>query len=531
MNSNADLSVTKEIHGKDAKGGYVVATLKSLAENSQRGIIEQLKADAVSYHSFWIVNALKVKADSSFIEKIASRADVKKILNNSSFTNEKPVSFSISYNRDITIPWGIDSIYAPLVWAMGYEGQGVVIGGADTGYDWEHPALKNEYRGWNGTTVDHNYNWHDAIHDIDPMNSGANPCGIDISAPCDDYGHGTHTMGTMAGEEGQLKIGIAPKAKWIGERNMERGWGNLASYLEAFQWFIAPTDITNENPDPAKAPHVINNSWYCSLAEGCDINNFSVMEDAVNSVKAAGIVVVVSAGNDGPWCNTIIFPPAIFQNSFTIGAIDSNMNAAWFSSRGNVPVYNIGTIKPNVSAPGVDVLSSIPGGQYAFYSGTSMAGPHTAGLVALMISANPLLAGEVEQIENIIEATAQPVTTGEGCGEDQSSSIPNNTYGYGIIDALAAVQQSLLATPATINSNDTYVSVFPSLTSQFLHVNISNLKQEAVIKFYSVFGSYAGTAKLHSPNNVINLSALPAGVYLYALEVEGRNYQGKIVKR
>src|SRR4030095_10871245 len=159
--------------------------------------------------------------------------------------------------------------------------------------------------------------------------------------------------------------------------------------IEALQWFIAPTDLANQNPDPALAPHVINNSWTCIEEEGCDVSNFYLMEDAVNNVKAAGILVVASAGNDGPACSTVKYPPAIFKNSFTVGAVDSTMNAAWFSSRGNVTADASGNMKPDISAPGVDVLSSIPGNQYAFFSGTSMAGPHVCGTVALLICANP----------------------------------------------------------------------------------------------------------------------------------------------
>lgn len=531
LKTQADLNATSQIHGKDAKGKYVYETLKSIADNSQKELKVQLDLDAVSYKPFWVTNAILVKGDAALMNQLAERTDVQKIIANASLHKQERVTSDPNLNRDVTIPWGIDSIHAPAVWALGYQGQGVVIGGEDTGYDWEHPAIKNQYRGWNGSAADHNYNWHDAIHAIDWHNTYDNPCGLNLQAPCDDYGHGTHTMGTMVGKDGDLEIGVAPQAKWIGERNMERGWGNLAGYLESFQWFIAPTDLSDQNPDPSKAPHVINNSWYCSLEEGCDVNNFSVMEAVVNNVKAAGIVVVASAGNDGPGCNTIMFPPALFENSFTIGAVDFTMNAASFSSRGNVQVNGTDIIKPNVAAPGVDVLSCIPGNQYAFFSGTSMAGPHTAGTVALMISANPSLAGEVELIESILEETAQPAFTLDGCGNDASTSLPNNTFGFGIVDAFAAVQKSLLATGTSGLTDFMYIRVFPTIITDAFYVQIQNIPEAGVFQLYNLMGQKSEDIILHAGSNIIHLSALPEGVYVYRITAGKNISSGKLLKR
>ena len=135
----------------------------------------------------------------------------------------------------------------------------MVAGGADTGYQWDHPALKSQYRGWLGSSADHNYSWHDAIH------SSSGVCGADAPAPCDDNGHGTHTMGTLVGDDGAgNQIGVAPGAKWIGCRSMDGGTGTPATYTECLQWFIAPTDLSNQNPEPSMAPDVVNNSWALS---------------------------------------------------------------------------------------------------------------------------------------------------------------------------------------------------------------------------------------------------------------------------
>src|SRR5690606_13518356 len=160
--------------------------------------------------------------------------------------------------------------------------------------EWDHPALRSKYRGAEGDAVSHDYNWHDAIHEINPLNGdsiimpGNNPCGLDYPIPCDDSGHGTHTMGMLVGSDSAYQIGVAPDARWIGCRNMERGWGKPSTYLECMEWFLAPTDVNGENPDPTKAPHVINNSWSCPEVEGCNPDNFELLHQAVVNLRAAG---------------------------------------------------------------------------------------------------------------------------------------------------------------------------------------------------------------------------------------------------
>ena len=151
-----------------------------------------------------------------------------------------------------TIEPNITYTHAPDVWALGFRGQGITVGGADTGQRWTHNALKPQYRGWNGVTADHNYNWHDAIHD-----SIGNPCGNDSPFPCDDNGHGTHTIGTAIGDDNMgNQIGMAPGAKWIGCRNMDQGNGTPARYLECMEWFLAPYPIGGGQGDPLRAPDI-----------------------------------------------------------------------------------------------------------------------------------------------------------------------------------------------------------------------------------------------------------------------------------
>jgi hypothetical protein len=201
---------------------------------------------------------------------------------------------------------------------------------------------------------------------------------------------------------------------------------------------MAPTTVAGGNPDPTKSPHVINNSWSCPVSEGCTDPN--VLKTVVDNTRAAGIVVVVSAGNSGPSCSTVNTPAAIYESSFSVGATSSSDLIASFSSRGPVTVDGSNRLKPNISAPGVSVRSSTrtTDSSYGSSSGTSMAGPHVAGGVALLLSAFPSLEGEVDDVEDAIEQSAFPRTTTETCGGIPAGQVPNNTYGYGRLDVLAA---------------------------------------------------------------------------------------------
>jgi subtilisin family serine protease len=438
LSEQADLSGATALKTKEAKGRYVFERLTEVAQRTQPPLLKSLQKQALEHRPFWIANMVWVRGDLPAIQSLAQRADTARIVANSANRVPDLLPATVVPRIVSSVEWNISQVHAPDVWALGYTGQGVVVAGQDTGYQWNHPALINHYRGWDGTNANHNYNWHDAIHGLNSHNTGDNPCGYNLTAPCDDNSHGTHTMGTMVGDDGAgNQIGMAPGAKWIGCRNMERGWGTAATYLECFQWFLAPTDLNDQNPDPSKSPDVINDSWYSDASEGT--TNLFVFQTAVENLRAAGVVVVVSAGNEGSGCSTIT-SPAIYDASFSVGATDSGDNIASFSSRGPVTVDGSNRLKPNVSAPGVNIRSSVPVNSYAGgWSGTSMAGPHVVGLVALLISAHPELRGQVDTIERIIESSAVPRTDSQSCGDIPGTDVPNNTYGWGRVDALAAL--------------------------------------------------------------------------------------------
>jgi len=433
MREQADLSAAAFLGSKTTKGTFIYQQLTSLAETSQKPLRSVLDSLGVPYQSYWVVNALWVRGDLDLIQQIAQRPEVAQVYANPQvqLSLPDPANAQPQPLSPTGIEWNLIKINADDVWAAGYRGQGVVIGGADTGYAWDHPALINQYRGWDGAVANHDYNWHDAT-------------GLSPTVPVDPYGHGTHTMGIMIGDDGGThQIGVAPQAQWIGCRNMDAsGYGTPARYIECYQWFVAPYPIGGDpftEGDPAQAPDVINNSWGCPPSEGCSTDSLLA---AVQVVRAAGIVTTHSAGNEGSSCNSVKYPGSIYAESFTVGAVNSSDEIASFSSRGPVTADGSNRMKPNVTAPGVSILSSIPGNTYGTKQGTSMAAPHIAGVVALLISADPTLAGQVEALETLIEETAVPIFSSQGCGGDTPTSRPNNVYGWGRVDAWAAFQET-----------------------------------------------------------------------------------------
>ncbi|MBK8048668.1 MAG: S8 family serine peptidase [Anaerolineales bacterium] len=275
--------------------------------------------------------------------------------------------------------------------------------------------------------------------------------------PCDDAidgfppTHGSHTTGTMVGDAtamGDTLLGMAPDAKWIGCRNMQDGFGTPASYTTCFEFFFAPYPQGGDpqtDGDVTRAPHVINNSWGCPPSEGCDVDT---LRQVVENVRAGGIFVAASAGNEG-WggaCSTIANPIGLYDASFTVGAHDSSGSIADFSSRGPVTADGSNRLKPDISAPGVSVRSIGPAdGIDNWMSGTSMASPHVAGAVALLWSAVPVLRGDIDRTEQILIRSARPAPSAE-C--ESSGGSPNNVFGYGWLDVAAAIK--LAATPVTL---------------------------------------------------------------------------------
>jgi len=430
LSQQADLSPAYTLQTKLEKGYFVFNALRTVAGRTQGPILSVLQQRGVPYQSFYIVNMIKVTGDRKLMDELAARPDVARIdanpLVHTALPNPdgKQASF-----QPQGIEWNVAKVKAPDVWNLGYTGTGRVVSGADTGVQWDHPALKNHYRGWDGQQVNHDYNWDDAVQQT--------------TYPNDPHGHGTFTVSEEVGDDGLgNQVGVAPGAKWIACRNMDAGGnGKPAWYTECFQFMIAPWPIGQpDKGDPSKAPDAINNSWTCPPSEGCSTDTLHAIVDAV---RAAGIVPVMAASNYGPNCSTIQEPPAIFASAYDVGALDINNNIASFSSRGPVKADGSNRTKPDVSAPGVNIRGAVPGNGYqSGWSGTSMAAPHVAGAVALLWQANPALVGNVTKTESNLDHSATHLIDNQAVGNCRGPlAFQDNTFGYGLINLLKAVQQ------------------------------------------------------------------------------------------
>lgn len=429
LTEQADLQPAAALPTKAAKGRFVVDALRAVANRSQASLRTYLDLRGVPYQSFYIVNMVKVTGDRSLMLDLAARADVARIDANPLVrTSLLPVSAG---KRDTGIAqgieWNISRVQAPRVWDLGFRGEGRVVSDADTGVQWDHPALKKQYRGWDGANVDHDYNWHDGTDAHSPV-------------PVDPHSHGTFTTSEVVGDDGAgNQIGVAPRAQWIACRNMDpAGNGKPAWYTECFEWLIAPYPIGGDpqDGDPSLAPDSINNSWECPPSEGCSKNT---LLSIIRAVRAAGIFPSIAAGNSGPSCQSSQNPPAIYQESVSVGATTMSDDIASFSNRGPIIKGQKHWIKPDISAPGQDVRGAVPGNGYlSGWSGTSMAAPHVTGAVALLWQAKPALVGDIDATELAFTRSAKPKTSTQDC-TIPGSRIPNNTFGWGILNIYKAV--------------------------------------------------------------------------------------------
>jgi serine protease AprX len=535
LKEQANTIAAKQLKSKEAKANYVFSQLQNKANETQGELLQLIMQQNGAYRPYFVVNGIWVKGDATLLEALAKRDDVLLIAPNPHIQNDLPGKERDNTNTargPLGFEWGIGMIRATMLWDYGIRGSGVVVGGQDTGYEWAHPAIKDKYR---GDSTNHNYHWHDAIHNQISSDT-FNKCGFDVTYPCDDQSHGTHTMGTMIGDDGAgNQIGVAPEADWIGCRNMENGWGTPATYIECFQWFLAPTDTNNMNPNPMMAPHVIANSWGCPPSEGCNQSNFGIMQIAVENLKNAGTFIAVSAGNDG-WagCNSIMNPASIYEASFSVGASDIMDTLANFSSRGSVAIDGSMRLKPNVTAPGVNVRSCVPGGGYTSYSGTSMAGPHVAGAIALLISAKPSLAGNVDSLETLLEMTADSIYTyrTDTCGGTPQTIFPNNMVGYGRINlykALEIIRPDLLTAITLIPSND--VQIFPNPFSNVINVRTTKSMRNSTVIVTNALGQVVRQLDAYFDKNLeLDLGNLSRGFYVISIENGEDKVVGKIIK-
>jgi subtilisin family serine protease len=419
--ARADLRAASRILDRTRRGQTVYDALRRTAATAQvtaRALVTRTpgaKAD-----SFWLTDVMLVHGDAALAAKLAVLPTVRTVRREKSYPLVKPLDPKVVLAAGPAPEWGIAKIGADQVWAEGITGQGVVVGTIDTGVDYTHPAIVEQYRGNNHDgSFSHDYNWWD-------------PTGTCGDTPCDNVGHGTHTMGTIVGGDlsGPLPdIGVAPGAEWISAKGCETLDCSEGSLLSSGQFMLAPTDLQGNDPDPSRRPDIVSNSW------GNDDPNDTFYTATVQAWRAAGIIPVFAAGNNGPGCGTA-GSPGQSTDVISVGATDKSDVIGEFSSRGPSPS---GKVSPNLTAPGVDIVSSVPGNAYQAYSGTSMATPHTAGTIALMISAKPSIAGDFGFILDALDKTAVDRPDDQCGSPDPTDNDPNYVYGEGRIDAKAAV--------------------------------------------------------------------------------------------
>ncbi len=427
-----------------ARHELVVTTLQDVAAQTQPGLLADLAArqatgKVVGFTPYWIANLVVAQMTVEAVREVAARPEVGTIYANFTVSLIEPVG-----GTPVAPPLGeepqqlvnaatpgLQAINAHRVWyELGITGAGRLICGLDTGVMGSHVALGSR---WRGTHVPWQHAWLDVI-------------GTSTQFPTDTHGHGTHTMGTMTGlgvATGDT-VGVAFGAEWIACNAINQGVSSEFDndVITAFQW-IADPDGDPQTVDDV--PDVVQNSWRINESfpggyQDCDPRWWAVMDGC----EAAGCAVVFSAGNEGPSAGTIGSPPDRITtptNAYAIGAVSAQagqpfpFTIASFSSRGpsGCPGTAQEKIKPEVSAPGVEVYSTTNNGGYqsSGWSGTSMAGPHVSGIFALLREANPNL--DVTTMKQLIMDTARDLGT---AGED-------NTYGWGIPDAYAAVSTVL----------------------------------------------------------------------------------------
>jgi len=442
LRDQADLSAAGQISDWAERGRYVYQTLVDHAARSQHDLRGQLVARSLVAQPLWIVNAILIHGTEADAQALSARADVALIRANhtASLPQPEPASQALADRCNPAQPsdlicWNIHQINADRVWRdFGVTGQGVVVANIDTGVRFDHPALAGQYRGaLGGGRYDHNYNWFDPLDEH--------------TAPHDDNGHGTHTMGTMvaSGAGGAPAVGVAPGARWIAAQGCGSFACTEADLIRAAQWILAPTMLGGGQPRPDLRPMIVNNSWAGSGGSDWYAGYTAAW-------RAAGIFPVFAAGNAGggstQTCGTI-GSPGDYADVVAVGATDQNDVIAKFSLLG--PTHD-GRRKPDFVAPGaytgaaLGVLSTFPGegASYQLLHGTSMAAPHVAGMIALLWSANPTLIGDYDATYALIRDSARGLSDTR-CGDTPGE--PNNVYGYGRIDAYAAVAHARINVP------------------------------------------------------------------------------------
>ncbi len=542
MKDQADITTLDwDLHDRkislDVRHSTVLETLQAKANGTQRNLLASLEdrkatGDILGYTPHWLINAVVVKGTLGAIRDLAARPDVDVVEADLVAELIEPVKRDVK-DREKSITGigmtpGVQAVNAPLVWQeFGNRGAGAVVGILDTGVEGSHPALADN---WRGNFAPADECWFDAADFGD-------------ATPQDHHYHGTHVMGTICGLAPDDTIGVAPDALWIASNVINQGVGSeFDNDVLASLEFMADPD---GNPDTSDdVPDVVQNSWGINENFTGYFDCDSRWWDAMDNCEAAGVVLTWSAGNEGPGSGSLRSPAdraATPHNAFSVGSVDATnypfpYPISSFSSRGpttcpDVPPESL--IKPEVCAPGSDVYSAAPGGGYQYLSGTSMAGPHVAGVVALMRAANPTV--DVITIKDVLMNTAVDLGTE---GED-------NTYGHGLVDAYQAVlfvMGGIGQVEGTVTDADTGLPISFAVVRDVGGFNVQSTDDDGYYSMtltaeehtleFSAFGYYSQTQTVTVPEDglvAVNIALQPAPasrVYGYVFDPEGQLLEG-----
>ncbi|HOE35528.1 MAG TPA: S8 family serine peptidase, partial [Anaerolineaceae bacterium] len=416
MAEHADLSAAYEITDWDARGWFVYNTLRETAARTQAPVIAILEKSGAKYQSFFAGNEIAVTgSDMTVLSQIASLDAVSHIRYPRTASIEPiPVLTRNLFDFSIdALDWGLNDTKAPAFWStFGVQGDGIVVANIDTGVQWNHPALDQAFKCGSNPS--------------DPA-CWADPSSICGGSACDNNGHGTHTMGTMVGDDDPTltyQVGMAPNAKWIACKGCETNSCSDTALNACADWILAP------GGSPSNRPNIVNNSWGGGGGDTWYLTK-------VQSWRAAGIFPVFSSGNPGSTCGAI-GSPSDYQESFATANHQSDRVINSSSGRGPSTYGHEPYTKPNISAPGTNICSAVPTNSWSCsYTGTSMAAPHSAGAVALLWSCNPGLVGQIDQTFQLLQNSADAPNDAGACGAPPDGQ-GNYTYGYGYLNVLAA---------------------------------------------------------------------------------------------
>lgn len=422
--SNHLSSFEEDSHSSEPVRSQLYLHLRKRHSEAQRPVIRMLKNyNQQQYQPFWIQNSISVpNASDAVIKALLAMPDVMDVVTNKIVLLPKIEDTSV-VELDVNDDPGtnIIALNTPKLWQLGYSGKGVVVANIDSGVRYSHEALINNYRGYQNGKFNHDYSfWTPDQQVLTPDTA-------------DFYGHGSHTMGTLAGSHG---IGMVPNATWITAKAFNwSGASTEAGLIAAAQWVMCPTKYDYSSPDCTKGAHVVS----CSFGGN---QSLTWLNPSVDVWRKAGMIPVFAAGNVDGLCSTIMCP-ADYNKSIAVGGVQGKK---YYHQSGRGPAPD-GNIKPDFVAPAVSirsVLSAADSGRDAYtrLTGTSMATPHIAGALALLST----LHNDTDAIMTAMQATTtrdleKPKLPPSTCGDTAYNIFPNNIYGWGLPDVCHAANK------------------------------------------------------------------------------------------